>query len=176
MDMPNVDLYTLLHPPAQVEAAEDHSLDCRAILTAAKNGAKSIDGKSISYIVTHVPIEEGLKYFPKMEGLESIASVVKLEDDTSLLFFKYKNSKNRWDVVIEYLNENGMPIRMYYARGKIIDKPANVADPHDVIFSFYNNPEEASDKLDLDVPSDMPSCSEISLCFIPSKLYKLKTI
>src|SRR3989344_8083808 len=99
-------------PSAYVRTVDNFAPDCVGNLRDIKSGKH----ETKLWYVSDVPKSEGLKHFPKTEGLGLQARVVN-EGEYSFLFFKYNGSKNEWDVAIEYLSRNGEPRRLYYARG-----------------------------------------------------------
>ena len=138
-------------PPPHVHVIQDRAPNCADILKEFREKGPRIDEK-LTYVVTNVPVADGIKFFPKADGLEVRARVVNSIDNGvgSIVFLAHRENKYGWDVAVEYSSTTGEPGRLYYARGKAIDKGSNVVHPHDVLFRFYKNPEDISvDKLDI---------------------------
>ena len=123
---------------------------------------------SIAYVFPFRSIEDAVREFPAQGRLELVARVVgDSKDSYSYLFYKDKKSDAKpidssnykaedgfelhkrlnWDIVLTYRQEDGMPVRLYYAKGTAVGVPSReivVAIEQDIIFYFSDNQEDAS--------------------------------
>lgn len=119
-------------PPAIIERFEDVGRDCGYLHHAGLN--------QIRYIFD-IDLEEAVKVFPTKTGLERLATIQNRHMGNAVLFalYKYRDSRNPWDIAVEYNKSTGKPITLRLSKGRIyylVDKEVHIPHQHDIVFNF----------------------------------------
>lgn len=140
----------VIPPPAYIQKLSSLQ-NCESILARLKEGNLSNEERaSLKHVHQIHSIEEALSAFPPSGALlipnitPNVAGF-----PFSLKFYRYTTTKDGWDIAL-LIDERGVPIELYYARGKVNNEYAMVV-PGDLLFSFYQNPlDPANESFDLD--------------------------
>lgn len=132
-------------PPAIVGRISS-APDCSYLRNAKVGGIRYIFDMSL---------EEATKIFPVKTGLERIATIQNsyMGSSVSFALYRYKGSKNLWDIAIEYFNATGKPITLRHSKGRIYyleDKDVHIPEKNDVVFHFGVNSYGRDGEFDLD--------------------------
>lgn len=120
-----------------MERIEDPA-NCGSKLQRLMNG--NLSPKEISEItmVHPISIEDRLAYFPPPSARQVPNIREGLSAPFSYIFYRNQKSERGWDFAL-VITKKGVPVGVYYNRGKVISAYGMVV-PSDIVFDFYQNP------------------------------------